>query len=286
MGAVFGQSLVPHSDRMRSAGRDGYGLRPTSAGRGAGSRLSSAGSLGRLRRSTQNAISVGSLPRPASALARPGSALHSQAALPLAQSRAAVTMRPRSAICASSTPAQTAEFFAERAQFRLATDDVGAETAALAMADFDRAVAIKPTSFRVRYARALALARNNELGAALADLDAAVNAIHVPHAQHAPADAIALERAAVYLARGYARQDAGRQVDALADFDAALRFAPAVPEQHIARATCLRKLGRFAEAIDGYTAARCLEQPERFADFQERHRIVTLTAEKLSLIHI
>jgi len=67
----------------------------------------------------------------------------------------------------------------------------------------------------------------------------------------------------------------------LGDFEDALKWRPDDPEAFIARATCLRKLGRFSEAIDDYNAARCLLQPELFAGYKKRHRIKALTSEKV-----
>lgn len=208
-------------------------------------------------------------------------ALHSLAVLPLPRSREVAALRPRtSGGGLFVTPAPTARFFTERAERRLATDDACKDTTALAMPDFDRAVALDPTSIRARHARGLALACDGQLVDALADFDRAAQSVEAAGAERGGDEA----SGAVFLARGYARQRAGRLLDALADFGTALRCSPAVAEHYIARATCLRRLGRYAEAIGDYNAARCLRLPRLFAAYRERYRITVLTAEKVVLI--
>lgn len=271
--------------RPGSAGPANF-LRPGSAGPSVSlQRPGSALPTSALRRTALSVSSQGSRQGTPSS-SRPRTALHSRSVLPLSRSREPSTVaRPRSAAAPFATPAHTSDFFAERAQLRLAADDVSADTVALAMADFGRAISMDPASARARHARALALAREGHLAAALFDLDRAVESISAqPGAQPGAkpgAHASGHERGAVFLARGYARQEAGRQLEALSDFERALECAPDLPEHYIARATCLRKLGRFSEAIDDYNAARCLEQPARFAEYKARHRIKRLTAEKV-----
>lgn len=175
-----------------------------------------------------------------------------------------------------ATPARTAEYYAERAQQRLAVEN---GNFALALADFERAIALRPRSFRVLHARALAYARAGQLEKAIEDLNRAIDCLPRLSILHCDVP-LARERSAVFASRAHAWQASGRLDDALDDFSTALLFRPESVELFTARGTCLRKLGRFIESTEDYNAARSLTRPT-FPEYARAHRVKRFTPDKV-----
>jgi len=124
----------------------------------------------------------------------------------------------------------------------------------LALADLEKALALKPDEADTLQCRASVFLKRKEFARALADFDKAI--------------ALQPDRADYYLHRCKARRIAGLLEQALADADMAVRLAPSLAEGYIERMTVHVNRGDYPKAIADCYRARELGYPLADAELQ------------------